>query len=531
MSVRKTDHENSVKPAVGAVDGGAGSAQRLAAVLESLEQGFFVIDKSGVIQPDVSAVAVKLFGRKLAGENFVVALPGDKSLKKNAQSWLDLAFGGQMDFEDFLPVAPRAFVKDGRRIELTFRPIYSKVDAKSEKDSRGVLQYIICTSADKTEEYNLRIKAESEFTLVQVIMAAISDRAGFVAFVLETKRSCQELLSELSKTTPRIDHIFRCLHSLKGGFSAYYFTELSRTAHLLESDLSKLKDASSSVVLASYSGIRDTVKIMLQKFEGFLKEHETTLGQAQEATDRTKALRVQSIYDMGRLLDSEVGRESILFKQFLTHFIQDEMSALFHRYENVAKGIAERQEKQLELTIVPSEIKVFSEPYLPMIGAYVHVFRNAVDHGIEDPKTRIQAGKKSAGTITISFETQERSSGKEIICIRVVDDGKGIDANIVRKKAIEKGLGDASDIEAMSDSQIIQLLFHTGFSTRDEVSDLSGRGVGLDAVQFEVERLGGRVWVETKSGHGTSVIAEVPLFRSFEEVVVEEDFVSLKKAG
>jgi two-component system chemotaxis sensor kinase CheA len=479
------------------------AADSLKMVLESLDHGFFVFDRSGVIQAEVSSAARRLFEHELTSASFFDILRLDAPEKENAKAWLELCFDAQLDFENFLPLAPQLFERDGLKIGLSYAPVF---------DSSGQLEKVACFSSDKTEELGFKKKAEAEFTLVQVVMAAVSDRAGFVAFVLEARRAFAELFAELESPAPRLDAMFRLIHSIKGSLAAYYFTEGSKTAHAIETNLSNLKSASPEKFAEYLPEVRESLQGIFKGFEGFLQEHEAAIGETKVATDRMKNLKVETIYEMSRRLSQELGAGSKIFQQFTELFVQDDVTSLFQRYENVAKGIAERQDKRLEFVVSPSEIHVISEPYLPMVGAYVHVFRNAVDHGIETPDTRVANGKPEHGTITMSFHARGGT-----LRIEVADDGKGIDAGLVRRKAIEKGVGPAAALNAMSDDQIVQLLFHTGFSTRDEVSDLSGRGVGLDAVQYEVERLGGRVWIETRTGIGSKVITEIPLIKSLEE--------------
>src|SRR5262249_50913754 len=134
----------------------------------------------------------------------------------------------------------------------------------------------------------------------------------------------------------------------------------------------------------------------------------------------------------------------------------------------------------------------------------VHLIRNSVDHGIEPPAVRVARGKTPTGTILLSA-TQESNH----VVITIMDDGAGIDAARVRRKAVDRGLlrGD----ETLSDREEVQLIFSQGFSTAESISELSGRGVGLDVVLKSIERLNGLVEVETVPGVGTKFIIQLPL--------------------
>src|SRR5262249_43022217 len=134
----------------------------------------------------------------------------------------------------------------------------------------------------------------------------------------------------------------------------------------------------------------------------------------------------------------------------------------------------------------------------------VHLIRNSVDHGIEPPAVRVGNGKTPTGTILLSA-TQESNH----VVITIMDDGAGIDAANVRRKAVERGLLKAD--EAISDRDVVQLIFSQGFSTREAITEVSGRGVGLDVVLRSIERLNGLVEVETVPGVGTKFIIQLPL--------------------
>ena len=152
----------------------------------------------------------------------------------------------------------------------------------------------------------------------------------------------------------------------------------------------------------------------------------------------------------------------------------------------------------------------------------MHIIRNAVDHGIENPEDRVASGKNEAGIV----ELMAFHEGSNLV-IQVTDDGKGIDPEVIRKKAIQKGVMRESD--QMSDQQIIQLIFHAGFSTKDQVSEVSGRGVGMDVVKTNIENLGGDVKLMSKLGEGSSFKIVLPLTLAIIEgiviVVNDENFV------
>jgi two-component system chemotaxis sensor kinase CheA len=147
----------------------------------------------------------------------------------------------------------------------------------------------------------------------------------------------------------------------------------------------------------------------------------------------------------------------------------------------------------------------------------VHLVRNAVDHGIETPEQRLAAGKPETATVSI-----QASRVGDRFLLQVADDGRGIDPAVVRRKAFEKQLMPSEELEALTDGQVIELVFAVGFSTTTEVTDISGRGVGMDVVRTAVEQLGGRVSVKSKTGVGTTVQIDLPTTIAMSRIMVVE---------
>ena len=147
----------------------------------------------------------------------------------------------------------------------------------------------------------------------------------------------------------------------------------------------------------------------------------------------------------------------------------------------------------------------------------VHIVRNALDHGVEPPSERQAAGKPGHATLRLAA----RREGDRIV-IEVSDDGHGIDPATIRQSAVRKGVVDASRAARLTDQEAVNLIFHAGFSTASEVSDLSGRGVGMDVVRSAAERFGGGADVTSRPGEGTSVRLSLPLSMAITRVMVVE---------
>lgn len=179
---------------------------------------------------------------------------------------------------------------------------------------------------------------------------------------------------------------------------------------------------------------------------------------------------------------------------------------LFNRFHRVVRDIRRSNGKDIQLVIDGEKTELDKRMIDELGDPMIHLIRNAADHGIESPEARVAAGKPRQGTI--SLNAFHRGSS---IVIRISDDGRGLDPDRIRAKAIEKGLASTADAELMSPAQLYQLIWLPGFSTAEKVTDVSGRGVGMDIVRSKIKDLNGMVDVESEPGRGTTFSIRLPL--------------------
>lgn len=179
---------------------------------------------------------------------------------------------------------------------------------------------------------------------------------------------------------------------------------------------------------------------------------------------------------------------------------------LFRRFPRVVRDVAKSCGKEVNLVITGQDTDLDKSILDMLAEPLAHLVRNAVDHGIESPAERINAGKPAQGTVTLDAYHQ----GNQIV-IEVTDDGHGIDRDRLVAKAIERGLLKQGDAAVLSESDINNLIFHPGLSTAEQVTSISGRGVGMDVVKSVLEKLKGNVTIRTTAGKGTTFYLKVPL--------------------
>ncbi|UPQ89435.1 chemotaxis protein CheA [Vibrio sinaloensis] len=183
------------------------------------------------------------------------------------------------------------------------------------------------------------------------------------------------------------------------------------------------------------------------------------------------------------------------------------VSFAFSRFPRLIRDLSSRLDKQVELKIKGEHTELDKTVLERIVDPLVHLVRNGIDHGIEAPAKRVENGKPAAGTIELNAYHQGGS-----IIIEISDDGAGLDCDKLWSKALEKGvLAEEARREEFSDKQIMNLIFAPGFSTAEQVSDISGRGVGMDVVRRNIEELGGHIEVESQLGVGSRFVISLPL--------------------
>ncbi len=179
---------------------------------------------------------------------------------------------------------------------------------------------------------------------------------------------------------------------------------------------------------------------------------------------------------------------------------------LFQKYPRIARDLARQLGKEVELVIQGEETEIDKTMIEDLSDPLIHLIRNAVDHGIEMPDERVAVGKPPQGTVTLAAKQE----GDHIVII-VADDGRGMDPEKIRAKAVEKGLITPEEANSLDERQSLNLIFLPGFSMADRVSDVSGRGVGTDVVRTNITKLNGTIDVRSEVGRGTTFIINLPL--------------------
>jgi two-component system chemotaxis sensor kinase CheA len=243
---------------------------------------------------------------------------------------------------------------------------------------------------------------------------------------------------------------------------------------------------------------------------GLTKNRLTTL--------RTEILQGNNDTNTLRSLDESISQLDLLVGDLQNAVMKTRMQPigrLFQKYPRLARDLARQLGKEVELVLSGEETELDKTMIEDLNDPLVHLVRNSVDHGAELPNERIAAGKKPQATIQLTAE----QVGDHIL-IEITDDGKGMNADALRRKAVEKGLIDAESANSLDEKQCLQLIFMPGFSTKDQISSVSGRGVGMDVVRTNIQKLNGRIDINSVPGEGTRISISLPLTLAILPVLV-----------
>lgn len=468
----------------------------MTALFDSLGQGFFVFDREGRCL-DFSSKACEsvLEGRpnnRMVWD--VLKLPSNQV--EGFKKWTLTLFAEMLPFEDLAPLGPPSYPHgENRHIQLEYFPLMGETG----------MDGVVVVASDVTSLVEARREAAIEKENAKLILNLVNKRAQVLRFVRETRGLVGEMLSLMATPAKSWDHdhLFRLFHTIKGGSASFNVQACAHEAHEAESLLAahRKKSADDQDLEASAERLRAAGLAIHREFENFVQETTSIVGPSALSEERFVEMAVREVRDLCQKLELwSKGRP--LADDLRQRYLFEPLASLLEPYNDVLQRVAESEGKEIApLLIDGGELRANTDIYGPLCSSFVHAFRNAADHGIETPDLRESAGKPRQGHVHLSI-----TKAQDRLRFIIRDDGGGISAERIRAKLARQG----RDVSNETDQQVIQHVFDASFSTRDQVSATSGRGVGMDAIKTEAEKLGGVCLVESIPGAGTTFIIDVP---------------------
>ncbi len=505
----------------------------LGRIMNTVPVGLLSLDEQLRVNPEYSAVCETILGvENLRGRHFadVIGLTKSRSEERSKlEEFLDLLCQRILPEQDMAPLNPID------EWQLPERDGVDSAPAPSERESRrrprlqcgrwirtnfhlidrgAAASHILVILEDITSKKEMAAeiaKADRENMQLQIIA---EDPDLFCEFLSEARKilvSVAERLVGLSMAadpSPFINEMFRGVHTLKGTGATLGLDNVSRLAAGLEDQFSLLRDAVSvdpEVECAAGAALLDLRNALEEVVARTSKLLGHGIGDEDDAVLRISARALSAQMEkIEAMAIPEAARREILAG--LNGFRLVPARKGLGRALRIVPALVERLYKEVSFAIDGEETLLDLDVARILNTPLVHLFRNALDHGIEPPEEREAVDKPPEGSLRLVIW---RDDG--VIELRISDDGRGLDPARLRDKAVAKGLLTEAEAEALDDAARRELIFLPGFSTAEEVSDVSGRGVGMDAVLAAVrDDLGGSVAIESALGAGTTFIIRVP---------------------
>jgi len=514
----------------------ASAAKRsVASMLEAFPLGLVIVDRTGFLRPGHARRTAPTVGLKsgdsLAGMHVVELLGFDEVVRRDMGLWLEVVHDrhGVIPFRDLVGLCPISEKENerGNLVKLEWIPL---------SDETGALDGLMLMIEDVTEKRRLefemrklsKIHEESVELMTQIVNLEPDEVQDFVFDSSGLLDQARQIVQGAHRDRQFIEGLFRTVHTLKGNSGQFQFKGLQKMAMEIETSISHLREE--NMLEESESSVGEEVGRIsqgLEEAEAYIRRLEdlrSKLGRQSENVQEKASRNLPTVMvpiDQIDLLSSTlwgiretgvshnwspvvinaVGRSASM----AAHMREVDLGRLAPTLQQVIEKTSIRLKKKAKFSLVNS-ISLDVDVLRELHRCFVHLVNNALDHGLETPEQRLDAGKLDTGLITL----EARKEGDEVVVI-FADDGRGIDYTGLRRKLVERGLVSESDVDSLTNDSVSSFLFQSGFSTRNEVSELSGRGVGLDMVRTTLEELEGTTAIEAVPGKGTRFVMRIPV--------------------
>lgn len=436
--------------------------RELRLVLDSMEEALVSVGLDGALTGECSKSALAWFGQPEPEQRVWTYLFRDApALREGFEIGFEQVTDALLPFEAAVGCLPARFERTGRTYSIEYRPVHEGAQVKS------VLLVISDITAVLAAERGEREAREEQ----ALLSGLLRDKQGFQLFL----QDCRGLLRELQRASER-EPLLRALHTLKGNTAMYGVSSVAKLCHELEDEMLE----SATVPVA-------------QRFQAITAQFEERVASVEELAGGNESIEL-SERDYDELKHGLANRQSV---EELLPVVEAwrwlQISQVLGRLGGQARRVAVRLDKSVEIALSHGDLRIAPGPLDDFFASLVHVVRNSLDHGIESAAERKAQGKPELGRLELrSFLADD---GK--LVVEIEDDGRGIDFEALEAAAARAGH------QAKSRDELVSAMLQSGVTTREEATELSGRGVGLAAVAHACRQAGGELQVRSDRGRGT----------------------------
>lgn len=470
------------------------------AMINSLDQGLFVIDKELKCLDIYTKACDHLFETQVGGRKFTEILGSDSTDEASIQKWGEILFSEKIPFDSAKGLGPKNKING----DLTLPESYKHIDLEycPMRSENEEINNVVVVATDKTKEVLALKQFEEKSAYVDMILKLVRFKGPFFKFF----DGCSEMFTELenlfSQNEIPLDKVMFLYHSMNGGFGTYSLLDLQTTARNCEQRIVDFRKHNVS--------LEEMRPDLLSDFEAFKKlflekraELEGIFGDKRDV----KEIELHTIFKFREFLQGKSVDDELLGR-YLEDFERTEIREFFTGYSDLVASLSRKLNKPMKpLRIENGDVKVHVKFYDEFFNSLVHLFRNCMDHGIEKSALRKEREKEPEGLICVTTEVIQRN-GDELLEVSISDDGGGINPDVIRKKWLE--MYPTENLDHLSDSEVIYKIFDPNFSTAEQVTDVSGRGVGMSSIKDVVDELRGEIKLESHVSRGTKFTFILP---------------------
>lgn len=477
-------------------------SHKVRALLDNADQGFLSFGDDFIIDDEYSKECNKLLGDHLAHKDISDVLYLDDNSKK---SFFKEALINVSNEDDdtiksaMLSLLPNEVIVNRRALKLEYKILANKKFM------------VVLTNITKEKLLEKKIKKEQE--ILKMIVTIVSDPYQFYDLkddFLKFAKNKKNYINIGMNFKTNLHTIYRDIHTFKGSFAQLKMQNCVKELHNLETKLSNLNTISDATNQTIYDMLdnsdmvewidRDlsTIKEILG-VEFFQKQHKL------EVDDKF----IFNIEDKITHLLHTDHKHINTYEEILTEITKARGTTINQAlsiYPKMCHDLAISLGKSLnDFKIIGGDDILTPIHFKPFIKSLIHLFRNAIDHGIESSEDRLECGKNEYGAISCYIKNNKGSFD-----IIISDDGAGIDTQKLKQKAISSGMLSEDELSKMAKSEVLELIFYDSLSTSDDITELSGRGIGMGSVKSELDKLSGEIKVESELGKGTTITLTIP---------------------
>jgi signal transduction histidine kinase len=448
--------------------------EEITTILTHVKFGFLAVDSQGRILPGFTDSCHKLLQRQVnPGDTFLEVLTIDETTREHTATALVQVFDELMPPEVTLAQIPK-------RVQVADRSL-SLSGAEIRDQDSGKIKSILFTINDVTSLQ----KAEQKIRYNEMLINILQEREAFALFVDDFYADLEAAHEALKRQDA--GKVRLILHTLKGNLGAFGIYSIYQKVHELE----------------SLTEIGQENLATLRRAMGELIETNQQLLQLGHTVDDSYPVSGEDLESLSFYVEQNLqSSEKIWIRDKIKTFYYKPAQSFLGPLTIMGENIAERLGKEVRLEVIGAHRRVPGH-FAPVLRNVIHIIRNAIDHGIENPDER--EPKPATGSVRVELVEQE-----DCFEVTIADDGQGLDKERILSVALEHELVTAEDLPQLTDQEIYQLIFAADFSTAQEVSDISGRGIGMSAMRNAVDELGGTIKLTTRRGEGTTIAIRLP---------------------